>query len=137
MKRNDKKNQIVSFERMLLHISGMRITCEYEIISREEGTEVSYYEMNYATGEEKRLLKKQAICDSERFIQLLNDCGVLSWDGFEGKHPKHVLDGEMFTFDAAVNDGRTIHASGSANFPKNFREFINSLYEILSSTSDQ
>jgi len=56
----------------------------------------------------------------------------MGWNGFEGKHPFGVKDGEMLSFRAVVNDGKIIKANGSENFPKNFNEFRKEINRILS-----
>ncbi len=56
---------------------------------------------------------------------MMNTCGVLCRDGFHGKHPKNVSDGDMFNFTASVNGGQVIRADGSANFPKGYQDFVN------------
>ncbi|MBQ9886901.1 MAG: hypothetical protein IJM37_08615 [Lachnospiraceae bacterium] len=122
---------IVSFEIITLNTSGMRFIAEYEIVMKSGAVEVSQYGIRYSEGEKTRVLEKRAECSKERMLQLLNDCDVISWDGFYGKHPKHVLDGIMFSLEAVVNDGRRIKASGSENFPKHYRDFTNGIYEIL------
>jgi len=37
----------------------------------------------------------------------------------------------MFDFKAIVNDGQILHADGSANFPKGYREFVRGLDAML------
>ena len=54
-----------------------------------------------------------AVVDTAEFVELVNNCGVIRWDGFHGKHPKNVHDGEMFRFSACVNGEKTIEADGS------------------------
>ena len=60
----------------------------------------------------------------------------MSWDSFHGKHPKGVLDGTMFRFEATVNSGRIIKADGSQNFPSGYRDFESGLYKILQGESE-
>ncbi len=126
-----KKPAVDSFGKILLKISGMRGSIEYEITDREGQTEISLYEFRYGNGAEERILEKQAFCKTDEFIAFLNECNIMRWDGFEGKHPRGVLDGRMFRFSAEVNGGTTIRANGSENFPRHFRDFENKLYEIL------
>ena len=105
---------------------------EYEILPSEGGYTLSRYEMVYGEGTAKRRLTDSAACSSEEVLALLNDCQVMKWDGFDGPHPKGVLDGTMFRFDARVNDGKSIQAQGSQNFPKHFHDFEQGLYTLLS-----
>ncbi len=132
-KPKDKETQIVSFGIVTLRTSGMRYTGETEIVMKDGKAVVSQYEIRFSQGEDIRTLEKQAVCDSEKVLKLLNNCKLLSWDGFNGPHPKGVLDGTMFILKAVVNGDKKIYASGSQNFPKHYRDFTNGLYEILNS----
>lgn len=125
------KRKIYSFEKLTLLLSGMRIREEYEIIRNGDMAQLSRYTIVYSDGEDNRRLEQRADTDYTEIIGILNDCGVLQWDGFYGKNPPGVLDGTMFSLKAEVNDGKTVRASGSNNFPKHYRDFTNALYEIL------
>ena len=122
---------IESFEIVALHTSGMRHVTDYEIVTKEGKAEVSPYAVGYRDGEEERHLEKRAVCEEAAALKLLNECRLLSWDGFRGPHPKGVEDGTMFTFKATVNGGKEIRAAGSQNFPRHYRDFTNGLYKIL------
>ncbi len=126
-----KKRKAASFETLTLSISGMRGMTEYEIKNLGAEAEVSMYTFRYCApdGEERRL-EKRAACPAETALAALNDCGVPSWNGFHGKHPRGVLDGEMFRLEA-VMDGERIRADGSQNFPEGFRELRGWLYKTL------
>ena len=130
-KATDPVKEIVSFEIVTLHTSGMRYTGETEIVMKDGKAEVSQYGIRYTQNEDRRVLEKRAVCDEQTVLKLLNDCKLLSWDGFNGPHPKGVLDGTMFTLQAVVNGNQKIHASGSENFPKHYREFTDGLYRIF------
>ena len=126
-----KKELIESFEIVTLHLSGMRVSSDYEMLMKDGACEVSYYEMRYGGEQPERVLIERASCDEARAIALLNECRVIAWDGFYGPHPKGVLDGTMFRLTATVNGDRQIAAQGSQNFPKHFREFEDGLRDIL------
>ncbi|MBR6917608.1 MAG: hypothetical protein IKN38_05435 [Clostridia bacterium] len=126
-----------SFEIVNLHLSGMRGAYEYEILPKDGEAEVSYYGIRYSEGKEDRVLESRALCPAEKMIGILNDCRIMSWGGFHGKHPKGVLDGIMFTFEATVNGGERIHADGSQNFPKHYRDFTDALYAILNNAEER
>ena len=132
-KAKNKETQIVSFDIVTLRTSGMRYTGETEIVMKDGNAEVSQYEIRFSQGEDRRILEKRAVCDRKKVLKLLNDCKLLSWDGFNGPHPKGVLDGTMFRLNAVVNGDKKIYASGSENFPKHYRDFTGGLYEILNS----
>ena len=126
-----KKERIRNYDEVRYRISGMRGSRDYEIISNDRSAEVSEYAIRYA-GEESRVLERRVLCDNEMMIEIMNVCEVMSWNGFSGKHPIGVTDGEMLDFRALVNDGKIITASGSENFPKHFREFHKEILRILS-----
>ena len=116
-----KTQQISSVEEMTLTIRGMRGGRVYRL----EGGELCRYREKSSGDLE---LEVKAACD---LVSLMNTCGVLRWDGFHGKHPRGVLDGDMFDFRADVNGGVSIRANGSANFPKGYRELVRAFDEIL------
>jgi len=129
-----KKEDIESFEIITLHLGGMRGLCEYEIVMKDGLAEVSFYDIRCSQEHDERILRERATCDVARMLSLLNDCRVLSWDGFDGPHPKWVLDGTMFRFTATVNGDRKIYAHGSENFPRHYHDFESGLREILRNT---
>ncbi len=120
---------ITQFSRIGLSMSGMRNIMIYEIIRNGSTAELSVYEKNY--GKEERVLRGKAVCPVEEVIKLLNTCEISLWDGFHGRHPRHVKDGTMFTFTAEVNDGKKIQAIGSQNFPKHFQIFYGWVRNIV------
>ena len=126
-----KSGKIESFEVVTLHTSGMRNITDDEIVYKDGAAEVSSYGLRYTDGKTERVLQRRAVCDAARVLAILNDCKLLSWDGFNGPHPRGVLDGTMFRLDAIVNGGVKIHAEGSQNFPKNYRVLTDGIYEIL------
>ena len=130
-----KKDNIKSFDRINLRLSGMRGTEEYELVCMGEMTEVSHYRLIYEDMIEKRRLERRAECYTEMITELLNLCDVSSWDGFSGAHPRGVRDGIMMRFTAEVNDGKVINASGSENFPKKYKEFRNAVMDIFNKDS--
>ena len=107
----------------------MRYMHEYEIIIDGEEAKLLFYENAWA--DEERIPLKQILCSKDEILQLLNDYTVFRWDGFFGKHPRNVSDGEMFLFQALVNEGEKIRAEGSENFPKHYSELKNSLRKLL------
>ena len=123
--------KIESFEIVTLHTSGMRFVCDHEIVMKDGKAEVSLYNVGFDNGQKIRYLRERTLCEEKTVLKLLNDCKVLSWNGFYGSHPRGVLDGMMFKFNATVNGDKTIYASGSQNFPRHFRDFTDGLYDIL------
>ena len=121
----DSAKTIVSIEAMTLTLQGMRGTSVYKVAD-EDGK-----------GEDFLELEASASCDTKDLIELMNNCGVIRWDGFHGKHPKNVTDGIMFNFTATVNAGQNIHADGSENFPKGYRDFVRELDKMLAQYNDR
>ena len=114
-----------------LSTRGMRCADDYEIVKKDNTAEVSQYRISYREGKEDRILMRRAAVSKNDILQLLNNCSILSWDGFHGKHPRGVKDGTMFSFTAVVNGGRTIRAEGSQKFPKHYRELTQAICDIL------
>ena len=122
--QSSRSEKVTDFEFIRIHLSGMRSQCEYEINRRGPKTEILHYSILYRGGEEVKELENSASCDTDVVLNILNEYGFISWDGFKGPHPKWVKDGTMFRLEASVNGGRIIKASGSENFPKHFKDFL-------------
>ncbi len=117
--------KIDSFERITLHESGMRSVVDYEVLNKGDIAEVSLYSIGYdhEKNEKTRMLRERGEIEMSSFMEAITKCDIASWDHFYGKHPKGVLDGTMFRFEAIVNNGYQMSASGSQNFPKHYHEF--------------
>lgn len=124
---------IDSFEIVTLHTSGMRYTMDTEFVMKDGMAELSQYSIIYLGGDKgtERRLDRRAVFSEEEALKLMNDCKLLSWDGFDGPHPKHVLDGIMFNLKARVNGDTEIEARGSENFPKGYRNFTDGIYQLF------
>jgi len=133
---NDCKKTITSIEKMTLTLQGMRFCNVYEITNENGKTELRRFRKVYSNGADTLVPEASAVCDIADFIELMNTCGVICWDGFYGKHPKNVMDGTMFDFMATVNGGQEISAAGSENFPKGYHDFVRELNKILSDHKD-
>lgn len=121
------KHPITSTETMTLTVRGMRGSSVYEFANGE----LRLYREWYAGEETLRECEACTSCDGQTATALMNACNAMRWDGFHGKHPNSVSDGDRFIFEAAVNNGQTIRAEGSANFPKGYREFVRGLDAML------
>ena len=130
-KRPDTIRSIDSLERLTLRETGMRFCEEYEIICKGEEAEVTLYGIRFNRGEDIRIPEKRKTHPAAAVLELVNSCGVASWNGFHGAHPKGVLDGTMFRLEALANGGARICAEGSQNFPRKYRDFTNGLRELL------
>ncbi len=126
-----KIGRIESFEFIKLHLSGMRLTEDIEITPQGEEALICSYKYVYRPGGHDRELDISAIRPVGEVLDVLNTCEIGNWSGFHGPHPPHVLDGTMFSFEAAVNGGAKLRADGSENFPPKYREFTNYLFERL------
>ncbi len=103
-----KREQITSFSEIRLKVSGMRLTEVYEILCCGDDAEVSQYWLSYKNHEDNYNLQKHVTVPAADVIDVLNQCGILKWDGFRGKNP-----------------------DGSNNFPKHYRDFTDVLYRML------
>lgn len=126
-----KIERIESFDFIRLHLSGMRLTEDIEISPDGEDSNICSYRYVYKPGGHDRELDVSVSCRTSEIIDVLNSLEIGKWSGFHGPHPPHVLDGTMFSFDAVVNGGVKLRADGSENFPPNYREFTNYLFEKL------
>lgn len=125
-----KKEPVVSLGKLYLRISGMRGTEEYEILSNGSECEICNYHLYYCREEDKRELIKSVKCPDEKVFNLLSECNVIAWDGFDGPNPRGVLDGYMFRFEAEIN-GKKIRAEGSNNYPKHYHAFLDGIRAML------
>lgn len=65
---------------------------------------------------------------------LFGKCRVDKWSGFHGENPPGTLDGSSMRFEAILSDGAKVNASGTNNFPKNYRAFSNSIHDLITVT---
>ncbi|MCR4783932.1 MAG: hypothetical protein K6A35_05375 [bacterium] len=135
--QSSRSEKVTDFEFIRIHLSGMRSQCEYEINRRGPKTEILHYSILYRGGEEVKELENSVSCDTDVVLNILNEYGFISWDGFKGPHPKWVKDGIMFRLEASVNGGRIIKASGSENFPKHFKDFLQWMNSTLRSNPSE
>lgn len=129
--KKDTLTTLTSFEKISLRVISMRYDIEYEILNKPPKAVLSLYHIFYKDGSNKRVIEKSAVTDTEIMLELFNSCKIIRWNGFRGNHPKDVSDGVMFKFQAEVNEGQTVYAEGSENFPKGYREFVSRLNLIL------
>ena len=124
--------QISSFEKVTLRIDGMRGSHVYELVADGDKAHLNLYVVRYVQGKREDVLELDCSKDvvTVEALSKLDEVNILVWDGFSGNHPKGVLDGDMFRFDAVVN-GRKIKADGSANFPNGYLDFVRWMGEVL------
>jgi len=131
--RNKCSKKVILVKELTLTLRGMRGSTVYKIINEADKFELRLYREKFINGETVLELESSTVIDIYMFIEHMNKCGVISWDGFHGKHPRNVKDGIMFDFTAVVNDEQIISADGSENFPKGYHEFVrglNNMFEI-------
>ena len=126
----DKK--IESFESVVLKTSGMRSRSVFEIKQKDGEAEISESRLVCREGGGTGLVPLKAVRRSTaEVLELLNKCGLLEWNGFNGAHPHGVNDGTVFELCAVVNGGERISANGSQNFPNHYSELSEWLYKTL------
>ena len=125
--------EVTTFDEVTLHLSGMRAIQDYAILNKGAQTEVCEYGNEVEDGKRVKKVIKCVSVDTETVLKVLNDCHIMAWDGFHGKHPRGIKDGTMFRFTAQVNDGQSISAHGSQNFPRNFQKFRDWIRSTLES----
>ncbi len=70
----------------------------------------------------------------EQIVRLAEECNMTGWNNFHGANPPGVLDGTSFSFEAVLEDGTTILASGSNNFPQNYGTFTKGFRTLIVTT---
>lgn len=126
------RETVTAVERVALRLSEMRGAAEYEIVMQDGAAAVSHYAIRCAGEAAERVLRQRAAVSEQDVLRLLNDCRLLSWDGFHGAHPRGVRDGTAFSLEATVNGGRSVRAEGSQRFPKHYRVLTDGLHALLS-----
>ncbi len=124
-----EKKRIDSFEKITINITQMRSSHIFEAVCEGPKTAIIVYDVFGPSGKDVPICRTKM--DTESFMELMNECCVLEWDGFRGDHPPDILDGTMFSMKAVVNGGRKIYADGSENFPEGYRRFEKALFNIL------
>ncbi len=120
---------VTSVEGMTLTLNGMRGEWVYQFDGDTE--ELRRCRVVYSDGEDELLPEASMFCSKQTMLDLFSTSEIQHWNGFHGEHPKNVLDGIMFHFEAAVNEGQIIVADGSANYPKGYHDFVRTLNEML------
>lgn len=129
----EPKEEITSFEQMTITISGTSAETEvYEILKTDEGARISYYrgpwmyddDMDREECLQKRVDGGQELVDT--LLYIFTECRILKWDGFHGTNDQ-VLDGDSYTLEAVVNDGRTISCSGCNAYPDHYGSLMRAI----------
>ena len=122
---------ITSVEEMTLTLTGMRGRWVYQFDGDTE--QLRRCREVYSGEEDELLLEASIFCSKQTILDLFSTCEIHRWNGFHGAHPRNVQDGIMFRFEAMVNDGETVIADGSANYPNGYHEFVRALNTMLAS----
>ena len=125
------KETITSFENITLRLTGISVCIEYEITMKGEEARVAKYGIMFNGRQERKTTVLETFYSKERMIKLLNDCDLLSWDGFSGYPPKRKEDKVVVYELKAIINGRTISASSSEIRPEHYQEFNDGLNEII------
>ena len=115
-----EKTEVQDFEEIHLRVthSPRGGSYTYEILCEGDKSVINKKD-NYRDDE----LVATVTIDTNLVINILNECDILSWDGFNGKRPKDVQDGTDFYFDAKIN-GKDIEAEGHTVFPESYNPFV-------------
>ena len=114
---------------MTLTLTGMRGEWVYQFDGDTEA--LRRCRVVYSNGEDELVPEASMFCSKQTMLDLFSACEIHRWNGFHGEHPRHVQDGIMFRFEAAVNGGQTICADGSANYPRGYHDFVRTMDEML------
>ena len=128
--------KLESFDVATLHLSGMRYICDYEITREGETAVLIRYDLRFEPEGDRRVPRVRAERPFEEALAVFNRCGVLGWNGFNGPHPRGVLDGIMFRFTLVSEGKKIVSASGSQNFPRRFYDLREYIETTLRPTAD-
>ena len=139
MNGKDSLGKITSFEVLTLRLSGMRSTQEYEFVCQGDETLLYDYMIMYGRGEDADRRREDgcAHLKTEEVIAKFNEWKLGGWNGFDGPNPPGVLDGTMFMLTGKVNDGKTLRAEGSNNFPEYYHDMTRYIYDRLREAEDE
>lgn len=120
-----KSKKVTDFEEIHFSTSpGRGKSTRYTIINEGDETEITISVSSSAKG--KKSNKEKGSCSTEEMIELLNDCDILSWDGFDEEDEDGTLE---FEFEGTIN-GKEIEAEGRGAYPKNFEDFIDGVEDL-------
>ena len=71
---------------------------------------------------------------ADEIVSFIEGYDVRAWDGFKGSYDESdlvVLDGEKFSFSAALTDGTVIRAEGDNVFPENYSAVVGLITDRL------
>lgn len=92
----------------------------YYDIRLKDGNYKAYIKLNGVPAEEAveiEMTKEQV----QKVEEILNKYKVYKWNGFD-KTDKDVLDGDSFSLNLSMENGKSIGASGYMAWPDNYRE---------------
>ena len=120
-----KGNKVTDFEEIYITTSpGRGKTTRYIITNEGEETKISISVTTSAKdGGGNR--SEEGYCSTEDMIKLLNECDVLSWNGYDKKGDKNM----DFRFEGNIN-GKEIEAKGKMAYPKTFEDFVEGVEDL-------
>ncbi len=132
-----KRPENISFKRLTLRISGMAVeVTEYELLKTENGMNAALYFGRWQYDEliaRRDCLRSQKDCPAdeyERFNTLLNSLKVVKWNGRSYNNPM-VLDGESFSLEIELSDGRILYCHGTNSWPDGYRTLESAVRELF------
>ncbi len=77
-------------------------------------------------------VKEFYITDSDvvKLEKILNKYNVIGWDGFS-EMDSDVLDGNSFSMEISLEEGKTIIASGYMKYPENYKTVTNEIDKLF------
>lgn len=126
-----KSKKVTDFDEIYFTTSpGRGKTTRYIITNEGEETKISI-SVTTSAKDEGGNRSEEGYCSTEDMIELLNECNVLSWNGYDKKGDKDM----DFRFEGNIN-GEEIEAKGKMAYPKNFEDFVDGV-EDLCQESDE
>ena len=121
-----KSKEVTDFDTITFTTSpGRGKSTRYIITKRSKNTKISINVTTSARGGGEDG-DEEGYCSTEEMIKLLNDCEVLSWDGFDEEDEDGTL---IFKFEGTIN-GKEIEAEGRGAYPKYFEDFVDGVEDL-------
>lgn len=132
-KKNPGPNDPFKFQDLEIRQGNSSALVDVMGIKKTEDGAVAYAGYILMTQNDKETIYSEIHYDNEELLLIEKSLGyynIQSWDGFNGPCPPNVLDGYNFTFEAHDENGKYMFATGVNNYPYNYQNIYQYLYNI-------
>lgn len=88
--------------------------------------------LEYGVPEDEAFVVEVSSENIEKLENILVKYHVGRWDGFS-KKDKHIMDGNGFTLEISMEDGKQVLADGYMKWPKNYDEVLKEILKFFKS----